>query len=261
MEAQGAVRTACEEYGPGMGMDVHETIIDVETAEGPMAVLVKVPAAETSYPTIAMFHDGPGIRRSTHVFANKLAAEGYRVVVPDLYHRHGRLLGWESQDATDETRAKVWEMLTSLTDDGIQSDLDDSLEAIDLDPAEKLGTIGFCLGARAIYRTMMRLPDRFVVGATWHPSFLADDEPDSPHLTAHQLKQPVYIGIGDADEVQSIAMHQRFFDAVAPLDHVTVEVFEGADHGYSWPSQPNYHELAATTSWARTTALFAEHLG
>ena len=106
----------------------------------------------------------------------------------------------------------------------------------------------------------MRLPERFVVGASWHPSFLADDGDDSPHLTAPDLAQPVYFGIGTADEVQSIAMHQRFFDAVAPLAHVEVQIFDGADHGYTWPGTPNYHEVAATESWVKTTKLFAENL-
>ena len=241
-------------------MNIIEEIIDTETADGPMAVSVKYPDDGQRHPTIAVFHDGPGMRGSNHEFNRRLAGEGYRVVMPDLYHRHGRMLGWEASEATDETRAKAWEMLRSLTDDGIQRDLDDALALLDLTDDEKLGTIGFCLGARAIYRTLMRLPDRFVVGATWHPSFLADDEPDSPHLTAAQLAQPVYIGIGTADTVQSIEMHQPFFDAVEPLEHVEVEIFDGADHGYTWPSHPNYHEHAAATSWAKTTALFAAHL-
>lgn len=241
--------------------NIIEEIIDTETPDGPMAVSVKYPDDGEHHPTIVVFHDGPGMRESNHEFNRRLAGEGYRVVMPDLYHRHGRMLGWESNEATDATRAKVMEMLRSLTDEGIQSDLDAALTVVDLDPDEKLGTIGFCLGARAIYRTLMRLPERFVVGATWHPSFLADDGPDSPHLTASELAQPVYIGIGTADQIQSIEMHQRFFDAVADLEHVEVEIFDGADHGYTWPSHPNYHELAATTSWAKTTALFAASLG
>lgn len=100
---------------------------------------------------------------------------------------------------------------------------------------------------------------RFVCGATWHPSLLVY-EPGPPHLTAAGLKQPVYIGIGTADQVQSIELQQPFFDAVGDLDHVEVAIFEGADHGFTWPNSPNYHEVAATTSWDKTTALFAAHL-
>ena len=104
------------------------------------------------------------------------------------------------------------------------------------------------------------MPDRFAVGATWHPSFL-HVEPDPPYATAANLKQPLYIGIGTADQMQSIEMQQPFFDAVADLEHVEVVFFDGADHAFTWPNSPNYHEEAATVSWAKTTALFAEHLG
>ena len=88
----------------------------------------------------------------------------------------------------------------------------------------------------------------------------ADEGDDSPHLTAGQLTRPMYLGIGEADEVQSIAMHQPFLDAVKPLDHVEVVTFPGADHGFTWPTSPNYHEEAATVSWSKTATLFAAHL-
>ncbi len=105
---------------------------------------------------------------------------------------------------------------------------------------------------------MMRDGDRVRAGAGWHPSFLADDEPDSPHLSAGELVAPLYLAIGDADQVQSIAMHQRFLDAVEPLEHVRVDIFDGADHGFTWPGFPNYHEAAATGAWDATTTMFAD---
>jgi carboxymethylenebutenolidase len=108
---------------------------------------------------------------------------------------------------------------------------------------------------------MTRLPDRVVAGAGWHPSFLADDRPDSPHLTADGIRQPLYLGIGEADQMQSIAMHQRFLDAVAELDNVDVSTYPGADHGYTWPGYPTYHQAAAEGSWTKTLAIFANSLG
>ena len=239
-------------------MDVTHDLLELTTADGPLTVLRKAPAEDGAWPTVVMFHDGPGVRTATHEFSAMLAGEGYVVVVPDLYHRHGRLIGYDpAERAADPSIGKrMWELLTSLTDDGIQADLDATLDALDLAPGGRLGTIGFCLGARAVFRTLMRLPDLVVAGAMWHPSFLADDEPDSPHRTAAELRQPVYIGIGDADEVQPIAAHQRFFDAVEPLPNVEVEVFAGADHGYTWPDHPTYHPVAARTSFAKTLSLF-----
>ncbi|MEM8902599.1 MAG: dienelactone hydrolase family protein, partial [Actinomycetota bacterium] len=75
------------------------------------------------------------------------------------------------------------------------------------------------------------------------------------------LAQPLYLGIGEADEVQSIAMHQRFLDAVADLDHVDVRTFPGADHGYTWPGYPTYDETAAETSWTVTLEMIGSAFG
>ena len=144
--------------------------------------------------------------------------------------------------------------IASMTDDQIQSDFQAALAACDVPYGQPLGTIGFCLGARAVYRAMQR-NERVVCGAGWHPSFLVDDGADSPHTTAADLDRPLYLGIGEADEVQSIAMHQQFLDAVADNPNVTVTTFEGADHGFTWPGYPTYHEEAAEVSWTTTLAM------
>lgn len=239
--------------------EVVEEIVDAETDDGEMAVVVKIPAGEARA-TVVIFQDAPGIRGSLHEFARRLAGEGYQVVMPDLHHRFGRMIGYEAGEATPEARAHISQMLQGMTDDQIQHDLDAALAATGCQAETGMGCIGFCLGARAVYQSLRRLPDSFAAGAMWHPSFLANDVPGSPHLTAATLEQPLYIGIGTADQVQSIEMHKPFFDAVEPLDHVEVRIFEGADHGYTWPTSPNYHEEAATVSWERTLALFAQHL-
>ncbi len=258
----GGARQAAKHYG--QTMELREEIIDTETAEGPMAVLVKQPATPpdhgNDWPTVLMFHDGPGIRRATHTFMAKLAAEGYRVICPDLYHRSERLFGVNPEERSPELSEKVMGLIRSVTDDGIQDDADAALAVTGADQADRIAVIGFCLGARAVFRSMMRLPDRVVAGAMWHPSFLADDAGDSPHLSAGKLGQPLYIGIGTADQVQSIEMAQPFFDAVAGLDNVEVEILQGADHGFTWPDHPTYNEAAATEAWAKTTAMFARAL-
>ena len=66
----------------------------------------------------------------------------------------------------------------------------------------------------------------------------------------------MWVGIGTADQVQSIEMHQRYFDAAAGFDNITVRIFDGADHGYTWPISPSYHEEAATVGWTAATDLF-----
>ena len=243
---------------------MHAETIELDTDDGPMAMLHKHPGGSPpagGWPTIIIFHDGPGIRNATHEFMEKLVDAGFRVATPDLYHRRGRLIGFEPWQVEEkpELREQMWGHLQSLTDEEIQHDLDVALAALDLPAAKKIGTIGFCLGARAVYRSITRMPELFGAGAMWHPSFLTD-APNPPNETAGALSVPLYIGIGTADTVQSIEMHQPFFDVVDPLDHVELAIFEGADHGYSWPGYASYHQLAAETSWTKTMALFETHL-
>jgi carboxymethylenebutenolidase len=248
-------------------MDVREQTIDTETDDGPMAVVVTRPVDDPpgggDWPTVLYFIDAPGVRPATREFMARLAGHGYRVVTPDLHHRHGRLLHFEPKDfaADPDARPAVMSWIASMTDDQIQHDGQRALAAAGVAGDEPYAVIGFCLGARAVVRAMERDPERVRCGAGWHPSFLADDEPDSPHVTADQLSQPLYLGIGEADQVQSIEMHQRFLDAVADLDHVEVLTFPGADHGYTWPGYPTYDENAAETSWARTLAMFDAAFG
>jgi len=240
-------------------MDVVQELMDVETASGAMAVLRTRPAKGSARP-VGIFFDAPGIRTATHEYCSKLAAEGYDIVVPDLYHRHARLFHVEpAAVANDDSLVPLMrELMGTLDDDEIQSDMADAMSAAGFGPA--VGCIGFCLGARAVHRAMTRHGDRFVAGAMWHPSFLVDDADDSPHLSVGDIGGPLYVGIGEDDKVQSIEMHQKWLDAAAGVGHIDVRTFDGADHGFSWPSAANYHDEAATTSFTQTTAIFARAL-
>ena len=248
--------------------EVHETILETESDGEPMAVLRKRPGSGGPHPLIVMFMDKPGVREALHVFGRRLAGHGYDVILPDLYHRHGRMVGYGPDElATDPgAAARLAALMASLTDEGIQNDLDAALGAVAADrPAgsmDAIGCIGFCLGARAVFRTMMRLPEQFTAGAMWHPSFLVDDQPDSPHLTASRLSGRLYAGFGEADQAMSVASMRPFITAASALgDQAVIDILPGADHAYTWPDGPNYNEAAAERAWSQTLALFGDVLG
>ena len=246
-------------------MDLFEEILNVPTDEGEMAVVIKQPvgspATGRSWPTVMIMIDAPGIRKATHEFMAKLASSGYRVITPDLHHRQGRMVHVEPEQAAADPslRGNVKGWIAAMTDEQIQRDIDQALAATGV-VHSSLGTIGFCLGARAVVQAMTRLPDQFVCGAGWHPSFLADNKADSPHRTPEQIVGDLYLGIGDADQVQSIAMHQRFLDATAEMPNVDVDIWAGADHGFTWPGYATYNKAASEGSWTKTIAMFERNL-
>ena len=234
----------------------------------PLAVPRMRPASGGPCPLIVMFMDKPGIREGLRAFGRRLAASGYDVVLPDLYHRHGRMIGYGPAElaASPGAQDQLTSLMTSLTDEGIQNDLDAALDAVAADrPAgslESAGCIGFCLGARAVFRTMMRLPEQFTAGAMWHPSFLVDGEPDSPHLTASSLAGSLYVGFGEADRMMTVASMRPFIEAVSALgDRAVVDILPGADHAYTWPDAHTYNEAAAERAWSQTLSLFSKALG
>ena len=248
-------------------LEIRESILDTVSDGEPLAVPRMQPAAGGPHPLVVMFMDKPGIREALHVFGRRLAGNGYDVILPDLYHRHGRMIGYGPAESADPgAQDHMMTLLRSLTDQGIQNDLDAALDAVAADrPAgslESVGCIGFCLGARAVFRTMMRLPEQFTAGAMWHPSFLVDGEPDSPHLTAGDLAGSLYAGFGEADQMMSVASMTPFIEAVSGLgDRVEIDVLPGARHGYTWPDSTAYDEAAAERAWSRTLAMFGKALG
>lgn len=246
---------------PEPAVELIEEIVDVGTADGTMAVIRKRPRIG-DHPGVVMFHDGPGIRDATHTFARELARAGYDVVVPDLFYRHGRMIGYElhEREADPTLVDHLWELLESLDDRQIQDDLDVALAATGLDQNECLGTIGFCVGARAVFRTMMRQPELFVAGSMWHPSYLCDTEPSAPHRSAAGISGGLFVGIGADDRQQPVSAHQPFLAAISALDHTEVQIYAGADHGYTWRGWPSYNAAAANDSFVRTDALFQHHL-
>lgn len=241
-------------------MKTQQRVIDVKTPTGKMAVVVSEPTAG-SHPTVLWFIDAPGIRQAVRDHADRLAAEGYRVVVPDLHHRAGYCLPGDDALANNPNVTKdIWALIGAMTDEQIQEDGRAALAAVGVAADEQCLAIGFCLGTRAVFRAVMDEPNRFLAGSCWHPSFMVDDTDDSPHLQVSELTRPLYFGVGLDDDVQSVEMHQPFFDAVAAMDSVDVDFFEGAGHGFTWPTSPNYHEAAAEGSWSKTIELFSTAL-
>ena len=244
-------------------METQERTLDATTNYGDMVVVVTEPTIPPEgggdWPVVLYFIDAPGLRPATRESMALIASKGYKVVTPDLHHRMGRLLFKAPADmAAAGAREEVVSWIHAMTDAQIQHDGAAALAAAGVSEDTPHVAIGFCLGTRAVYRAIQANPDRVLAGACFHPSFMADDGNDSPHLTAGELTRPMYLGIGEADNVQSIAMHQPFLDAVAPLDHVEVVTFPGADHGFTWPGYPNYDETAASTSWAKTFEMFSQ---
>ncbi len=65
---------------------MNATVIDVQTERGTMPVHFYSPDGDGPFPLVVLFMDGPGIRPAIQGYAERLADDGYRVALPDLYY-------------------------------------------------------------------------------------------------------------------------------------------------------------------------------
>ncbi|GAY11976.1 dienelactone hydrolase family protein [Pseudonocardia sp. N23] len=239
-----------------------EKEVTVETADGPMAVAIRHPDGGGPFPVVVVFHDGPGLRADIHDVARRVAAAGYYAVLPDLYHRIGPTIAFDMAGIAQGPGSPEFERLMaavgSLDDDEVLADTAALLAVTAEDPAAGDGVkaaIGFCVGARLMFRLLAADTDGFAAGAAMHPSFCVTDEPDSPHRSVGDIAADLFVGFGAADTLAPLALNEPLRDELARA-RATVEIYDGADHGFMFPNLPAYDEQAATASWDRTLELF-----
>jgi carboxymethylenebutenolidase len=243
-------------------------LIDVETMHGTMPVHVHHPATPGRHPVVLLYMDAPGIRQDLFEAAERLSAEGYTAVLPDLYYRladqdRPNLELLRSRD--EQEFARMRQTVAGIKDDDVLTDtrmLIDRLAEEGLTGAqEPWGCVGFCMGGRLGMRAAEEFGPALTAGALLHPSRLVTDEPDSPHQAAGQIAGELYLGMGENDHVTPLSTIPPLREELErhQVAH-TIEVLPQAEHGYTMPSMPAYNREAAERAWAGTLALFHRRL-
>jgi carboxymethylenebutenolidase len=215
---------------------------EVTTDEGPMVVHARGTDGD---PPVIVLMPAPGVTEGLLEVADRLAAEGFRALVPELYHRRGAGVTF-GPDQGREMRAGM----AGLTDAMAVADVGAVLAALDGDA--DVGVIGFCMGGRFALRVMAAYPDRIVAGAALHPSRLLQDGDNSPHLDLARINGPLYVGFGRDDSIVPPQHWAAVDEQVTKHGKaVHIEVHPGAEHGYMIRG-PRYLESAAEASWVGT---------
>jgi carboxymethylenebutenolidase len=249
---------------------MHEERRALDAGDGELGLHLARPDGAGPFPLVLLFHHGPGFDAGSQEAARSIAADGFCVATPDRYRRHG---AWTTFDVAalmaggpgSPAMQEFFAVVGSVTDDMVRADLAAVLEAIDADPAvdaRRVGCIGYCIGVRTVLRVLAEQPDRFVAGVGLHPSFCVTAEPDSPHLVVPSIRGRIHIAQGTADNLAPQSENQPLLDAVAALgDRGSVDLVEGADHGFGIPGTPVYHHAGAGRAYTTARDLFTSTLG
>ncbi|MCX5395550.1 dienelactone hydrolase family protein [Streptomyces sp. NBC_00102] len=245
------------------------TSVDVPTSDGAADAWFVHPADGAPHPAVLLYMDAFGLRPHLRSMADRLAGAGYAVLVPNVFHRHGRAPVVELPDhiAGDGRAAlfgRIRPMMGGLTPEVVASDADAYLTWLQARPETEdraVGVTGYCMGARLALLTAGSHPKRVAAAAGFHGAGLATPDADSPHLLAPGITAELYFGHADNDSANPPEAQATLDQALtaAGVRH-RAEVYTGASHGFTMADTDAYDERAADRHWSALLGLFARTL-
>ncbi len=249
----------------GKELPVMETNVEVKTLDGTCDAVFIHPT-KGSHPGVLIWHDSLGLRPVMSELGKRIAAEGYSVLVPNLFYRMARAPVFDASFdyAKNADDRKKYGRITApfFVPGAAERDAVAYIAFLDaqrqVSKKKKIGTHGYCLGGPYVLKTAATLPDRVGAGASFHGGFLVTDKPNSPHLLAPQIKARLYFAIASDDDKREAEVKNKLREAFAAAKvRADIEVYPNALHGWCVPdSKAADNKPDAERAWAKLVALY-----
>jgi carboxymethylenebutenolidase len=192
--------------------------ITIDAAHGKASAWVSHPDTG-EHPAVLLYIDGMGYRPAMREIADRIAAEGYHVLLPDLFYRTpGQIPDPQTFFNDPEARA-AWQknIVPTVTPANIMADTDAFLAYFDAQKnvrGDAIGITGYCMGGRLAVYAAGHYGKRVAAAAAFHPGGLATDAPESPHRLAPEITANLYIGGAMEDRSFDDAQKARLREAL-----------------------------------------------
>ena len=193
--------------------------------------------ASGSGPGVIVVQEWWGLDEGTKTIADRLAAEGFVALAPDMYHGDMAREPGEAQ-----------KLMMALNVDEVAKELRGAAQALKANGAssQSVGAVGFCMGGQLALYAGTVTPD---VGAVVdfygiHPNVKPD---------YRNLKGPVLILVGDQDPMAGPEPSGQVEQGIkAAGKQAEMVVYPGAGHAFMRDGDPQaYKEDAAKDAWTR----------
>jgi carboxymethylenebutenolidase len=240
--------------------------IEVATEDGNSPCSLHLPEGEGPWPAVIMYPDAGGLRDTFREMGEHLAAMGYVTLVPEFYYRSGAYEPFDMKTAfgDEKERNRLFALMGSVRPDMVVRDAHAYIEYLSSLPETSggaVGTTGYCMGGRLSLIVAGQLGDKVAAAASFHGGGLAaENDPNSPHLRAKDMKATVYVAGASNDASFPDDQRDRLERALseAGVEH-TVETYPAA-HGFAVPDNPTYDAAAAERHWAALADLYRSSL-
>jgi carboxymethylenebutenolidase len=246
---------------------VTATDVTVKTADGMCDAVLIHPKGDGKWPAVLIWPDIMGLRPAFRDMGERLAAQGYTVLVVNPFYRSAKapVIGDNFDFGNPEQRAKLTGYRSAMTNDGIDRDAVAYLAFLDsqkvTDTSKKAGVQGYCMGGALSFRTAAAVSGRIgAVGSFHGGNGLVTDKPDSPHLLIPKTNAAFLVCQAQNDDASNPKMKEDLKAAfVAAGRHATVEVY-AANHGWCVPGGQVYNQAEAERAWANLSTLYKTSL-
>jgi len=228
-----------------------------------MGAYVARPTDGGTYPGVLVFQEIFGINHHIRSVTDRVAAEGYVALAPELFHRTapGIELGYDGEGMQRGiglmVQAKASEILADV------SAAIDTLKKRDDVAGRGIGAIGFCFGGHVTYLAACELP--IAAAASFYGGMIAlgtpgNDGPPTIDRTA-KIRGRILCLFGAKDAHITPDQVERIKAELAK-QHIRHEVvvYPDAGHGFFCDERPDYDERDAADAWRRVKELFRAEL-
>lgn len=246
---------------------MHAETVEIRTTDGLADAYLTRPD-DRPHPGVLYIMDAFGLRPTIDEMADRIAADGYVVLAPNVFYRAGRSPVIPTPDLSDpDQRASFFQKLRPLIEqlnpERLAADGSAYLDYLAQEASPgPVAITGYCMGARIGWWIAAAHPDRVAALAGFHAGRMATDDPDSPHLAAPRVKAEMYFGFADQDQsmtAEQIATFERALEEAGA--RYRAEVYDGARHGYTMADGPAFDESARERHFRELSGLLKRTLG
>ncbi|MFF0470683.1 dienelactone hydrolase family protein [Micromonospora zamorensis] len=236
--------------------------LHIPTVDGQADAFAALPHAGGRRPGVLMYPDGFGIRPVLRQMACELAEQGYYVLVPNVFYRHGpapviELPEHIGSEARTAIFAQLMPMIKAHTAERTLSDADAYLRFLTTQPEVSTGPVavtGYCIGGLMAVRTAAAHPHQVVAVAGFHAPVGADGPDVLSNITAQ-----LHFGHAEGD-ITPGALKELNETLNATGASYTSEIYPGTIHGFTMSDTDAFNPAALQRHWDRLLSLLGNTL-
>jgi carboxymethylenebutenolidase len=238
-------------------MDVTNSTVQLNTSDGKMEAYVAQPKDGGTYPGIVVVQEAFGVNSHIKKVTERIAAEGFVAVAPDIFHRETeRIIPYSEMPKAIATMQRV-------VDSKAMEDVGGAIAHLKSQSNVKsgsIGVIGFCMGGRLTYLAAAHHNKDVKCAVPFYGGGIPMGNP-SPLSRTGEIKCPMYLFFGAKDPLIPLdQVNQIKAELTAKKIPFQMEIYPEPGHGFFCDDRGGYHEASAKDAWEKTKAFFAQHL-